>query len=68
MKKLTEEDLEDLNGGFDGWGCFFATGGITSTMLGAASVLVLGTNPLGWALLAFGAASAVYGIHSNPYA
>ena len=67
MKKLTEEDLQELNGA--GWvSCAGQVLSVWSTMGGAAYGLALGSGPIGWTIVGIGAVSTIIGIAADPYA
>ncbi len=60
-QELTPDDLEAAAGGWD-WTNFFAvggTGGVVGAILGAAAVVALASNPVGWVVAAGAAGGAV---------
>ena len=69
MKKLTEEDLEDLNGGASIAGCISQVTGAWGVLLSTAAIAAgVATGGLAIAGLALGAASLGFGIYADPYA
>lgn len=68
MKKLTEEDLEDLNGGINRLSCASQVFGMWGTMGSIAYGLALGSGPIGWTIAGIGAVSTILSIAADPYA
>lgn len=67
MKKLSEEDLEDLNGA--GWmSCAGQVLGSWGTMGSVAYALAVGSGPIGWTIIGIGAVGTIIGIAADPYA
>ena len=67
MKKLTEEDLQDLNGA--GWvSCASQVLGVWSTIGSVAYGLAIASGPIGWTIAGIGATATILGIAADPYA
>ncbi|MCR5697557.1 MAG: hypothetical protein K6G73_11360 [Marinilabiliaceae bacterium] len=67
MKKLTEEDLQDLNGAFGVASCIGQVAGGMGTIGGLAAALAFGSNPIGWTILGLGAISLAAGFIADPW-
>ena len=67
MKKLTEEDLQDLNGAWNVWSCVSQGAGGIGVIGGLAAGLAFASNPVGWVLLGISAVDLVASYISDPY-
>ena len=62
MRKLTEEELEEMKGSFNGLACAGDALGIAASMIGIAAGI---TNPIGWVVFGLGALGTGFGIASD---